>query len=89
MTRGMVKNSDVGMKKCYEEETSSPASTYVPTPEGCSIISAEGLDFQVRDGSGYNPLAVDTGQRGTRQPWLAWLSLPVGLEGLVLFSSLV
>ncbi len=30
----------------------SPAPTYVPTPEGCSIISAEGLDFRVRYGAG-------------------------------------
>jgi hypothetical protein len=36
------------------------ASTYVPTPERCSIIGDEGLDFQVRNGSGYFPLSKDT-----------------------------
>ncbi|BDY13840.1 hypothetical protein HCR_21520 [Hydrogenimonas cancrithermarum] len=46
-----------------KKETSSPAPTYLPTPEGCSIISAEGLDFQVRDGAGYNPLAIGTGTK--------------------------
>ena len=70
----------IGFGKSWErvigkKETSSPAPTYLPTPEGCSIISAEGLDFQVRDGAGYDPLAVGTGQRGTRHPWMAWLSL--------------
>ncbi len=35
-----------------KKKASSPAPTYVPTPEGCSIISAEGLDFRVRYGTG-------------------------------------
>ncbi len=52
------------MEKVIEKkETSSPAPTYLPTPEGSSIISAEGLDFRVRDGTGYNPLAIGTGTK--------------------------
>ncbi len=47
-------------KEVKKNLTSSPAPTYLPTPEGSSIISAEGLDFRVRDGTGYDPLAIGT-----------------------------
>ena len=36
------------------------AATYIPTPEGSSIIGDERLDFQVRYGAGYCPLSVAT-----------------------------
>ena len=40
------------------------ALTYFPTPVGGSIIGAERLNFRVRYGTGCDPLAGNTTERG-------------------------
>ena len=39
------------------------ALTYIPTNVACSIIGDERLDFQVRNGAGYDPLSSSTTKR--------------------------
>ena len=38
-----------------------PAATYSPTRKPCSTIGSGGLNFRVRDGNGWNPSDVATG----------------------------
>ena len=49
----------------YEEIIRSlkVASTYVPTPERCSIIGDASLNFRVRNGAGCFPRSNDTTKR--------------------------
>ena len=57
-----TKQKDLIIKKNKEEKspTGNYAATYIPTPEGCSIISDERLSFQVRNGAGRFPLSIAT-----------------------------
>src|SRR5262249_58986924 len=41
-----------------------PAATYSPTRRPCSTIGSEGLNCRVRDGNGWNPFDVATGNLG-------------------------
>ena len=51
-------------KRCKQEkETLKMALTYVPTPEGGSIIGDERLNFRVRNGAGCDPLSKSTTKR--------------------------
>ena len=52
------KVSERGIKR--KEPDRNYAATYIPTPEGCSIISDERLSFQVRNGAGRFPLSIAT-----------------------------
>ena len=45
-----------------------PATTYFPTPERCSIIGSNRLNYRVRDGNGCDPVDTITGKMvGSRQ----------------------
>ena len=46
--------------KSLKKNTQELAAAYVSTNEICSIISAEVLDYQVRNGTGYFHLAKTT-----------------------------
>ena len=50
------------MKKRNEEKL-KVAATYIPTSVAGSIIGDERLDFQVRNGAGYDPLSRPTTKR--------------------------
>ena len=39
-----------------------PATSYFPTPERCSIIGSNRLNFRVRDGNGCDPVDTITGK---------------------------
>ncbi len=39
-----------------------PATSYFPTPERCSIIGSNRLNFRVRDGNGCDPVDKITGK---------------------------
>ena len=75
-----------------------PAQSYVrrrptlPQPLGCSTIGAEGLDFRVRDGTGYFPFAMaavtlEITSMGD-QTWLQQLVVDARLDGLRLLFLL-
>ena len=53
------------MKKYLVEILKNPkvASTYLPTPERCSIIGDASLNFRVRNGAGCFPRSNDTTKR--------------------------
>ncbi len=40
----------------------NPATSYFPTPERCSIIGSNRLNFRVRDGNGCDPVDKITGK---------------------------
>src|SRR5437660_8294724 len=42
-----------------------PAATYSPTRKACSTIGSGGLNFRVRDGNGWDPSDVATGNLGS------------------------
>ena len=42
----------------------NPATSYFPTPERCSIIGSNRLNFRVRDGNGCDPVDKTTGKPG-------------------------
>src|SRR4051812_12932538 len=44
-----------------------PAATYSPTRKPCSTIGSEGLNFRVRDGNGWDPFDVATGNLRLRE----------------------
>ena len=44
-----------------------PAATYSPTPKECSTIGSAGLNFRVRDGNGWNPCEIATGNCWARR----------------------
>src|SRR5437868_8306003 len=45
-----------------------PAATYSPTRKPCSTIGSGGLNFRVRDGNGWDPSDIATGNSRFRAP---------------------
>ena len=63
------------------------AATYIPTSVACSIIGDGRLDFQVRNGAGYDPPSSPTTKRD--KDTLVCLSLSgLSLEKLSIVKSL-
>ena len=54
-------------------KNSNLATAYVSTPEGSSIISDEVLDFQVRNGAGYDHFSVITRKLSIKHIWINML----------------
>ena len=46
-----------------------PAATYSPTRKPCSTIGSGGLNFRVRDGNGWDPSDIATGNLGSALRW--------------------
>src|SRR5256714_15660314 len=49
-----------------------PAATYSPTRKPCSTIGSGGLNFRVRDGNGWDPSDIATGNLGSALRWRSW-----------------
>ena len=52
----------------YPSKNFDPATTYSPRGKSPSTIGAEGLNFRVRDGNGWDPFAKATGLTNTGMP---------------------
>lgn len=60
------------------------AATYIPTDVACSIIGDGRLDFQVRNGAGYDPPSSPTTKRDKDTDVCLSLSALESLRNLVL-----
>jgi hypothetical protein len=54
----------IGMRALDARGGKIPAATYSPTRRPCSTIGSGGLNFRVRDGNGWDPSDVATGNSG-------------------------
>ena len=64
------------------------AATYIPTSVACSIIGDGRLDFQVRNGAGYDPPSSPTTKRSKNTLMCLILFALVSLSKLSIVKSL-